>query len=473
MSEKYVQVCSTVCAMSHLETAALDGIETYSTKYQLDVAGVNVDFSRADAIADYAIHNCLNIIMRTISPDFGKAQKKEAKVIAGLLMVSSQIAKLSESAEKELAQQNYVEALRHLVSQACLSLSLLVSTNDKSGYGNYRLLCRLLDIAKNSDCRQRLLKRFQLVDAYFTMCSVDDHCVKKLGINGTLAFRSETSSHYCDDLPILVQFPVQVVDVSKEPYALSLIKKYHYPAFPESTIEGDFVVNARIAEKLEKTRQQALIRSKRYQKANDKLNEAIKILLHDITRGISGIFELNGGEGDFREIYQYIDVVKKENENRNEEYQKWQKSSLQYIEYAKKLLDNTLIIQNNIQNIFAIVAGLEALGTDYVTVMEKYLESKGLIIDGNDKIKSKFRNPAISLNGNLIEYNIECGSVISILAEAERCYSGSEKTKFICKSNDVIPVVDPSLYFEVKQIIELVTNYKNSASELIRSISSG
>ncbi|WP_167851113.1 MULTISPECIES: hypothetical protein [unclassified Escherichia] len=113
------------------------------------------------------------------------------------------------------------------------------------------------------------------------------------------------------------------------------------------------------------------------------------------------------------------------------------------------------------------------MGTDYVTVMEKYLESKGLIIDGNDKIKSKFRIPAISLNGNLIEYNIECGSVISILAEAERCYSGSEKTKFICKSNDVIPVVDPSLYFEVKQIIELVTNYKNSASELIRSISSG
>ncbi|WP_135495497.1 hypothetical protein [Escherichia sp. E1130] len=63
-------------------------------------------------------------------------------------------------------------------------------------------------------------------------------------------------------MPIMVQFPVQVVDVSKEPYALSLIKKYHYPSLPESTIEGDFVVNARIAEKLEKTRQQALIRSK-------------------------------------------------------------------------------------------------------------------------------------------------------------------------------------------------------------------
>ncbi|TGC21338.1 hypothetical protein CQJ27_25165 [Escherichia sp. E1130] len=65
--------------MSHLETAAWDRIETYPTKYQLDVAGVNVDFSRADAIADYAIHNRLNIIMRTISPDFGKAQKKRSE----------------------------------------------------------------------------------------------------------------------------------------------------------------------------------------------------------------------------------------------------------------------------------------------------------------------------------------------------------------------------------------------------------
>ncbi|TGC03935.1 hypothetical protein CRG92_00700 [Escherichia sp. E2586] len=100
--------------MSHLETAALDGIETYSTKYQLDVAGVNVDFSRADAIADYAIHNCLNIIMRTISPDFGKAQKKEAKVIAGLLMVSSQIAKLSESAEKRTCSNKTM--LKHCVT---------------------------------------------------------------------------------------------------------------------------------------------------------------------------------------------------------------------------------------------------------------------------------------------------------------------------------------------------------------------
>lgn len=473
MSGKHVQGCSAVCAMSHLEMATSDEMETYSIKYLLDIAGRKVDCSRAKTIADYAIHYHPNVIMCAMSPTFGKEHKREAKVITGLLLVSSQIERISESAAKELVQKNYNEALRYLASRAYLSLNLLASTHDNPGYGNYRLLCRLLDIAKNSDCQQRLLKMFQLVDTNLTICRVDENCVKKLGINGTLVFHSDISSHYCGDRRTAIQFPVQVEDVSKETYALSLINKYHYLAPPESSIEGDFVLNAQIAKKLEKAREQALMGSKLYQKAHDKLNESIKALLHIITQCISDVFESNGGERDFRKIYQYIDVVKKENENRNEEYQKWQRSSLQYIGYAKKLLDNILIIQSNVQIIFAIVAELDALGNDYVAVTERYLESKGLIMNGNNEIKTKFRIPSIPLNGRLIEYNLEYGSGISILAEVERCYSYCEKNEFICKSNDALPALDPSLYLEVKQIIEQVTNYKNSAAEFIKSISSG
>lgn len=468
MSEKDVQGCSSVCVMSYSDTAASDGIETHSTKCGMEVAELNVDCSRVNTIADYVIHARPNIIMNVINQNFSKGQKREAKAISGLFMVSSQIAKMPESVEKQRAQKNYAGALRYLVSQKHVSSTLFISVNDKIDSINYRLLNRLLDIAKNSDYQQKLLQTFQLTDIDFFMHGVDDKEAKKTGIYGTLVFRNETSSHDSSDIPTSVQFPIQVDDVSKKTYVLSFIKKYYYPDPHECTIEGDFVGIARIAEKLDKARQQALIGAERYQKANNKLNESITNLLHDITQCISGVFELNDIEANFNRIYQYIDVVKKEHENRNEEYKKWQKWSLQYIDCAKKFLDNTLAIQSNIDAVFEIAAGLNALGDDHVAVVSRYLESKGFTMDSNGTIKAKFSLPSILVNGKLADYNFESVSEISILAEAERCYLSCDKTEFICKSNDIVPAVDSSLELEVKQIIEQVINYKNSGNELIK-----
>lgn len=468
MSEKDGQRCSSVCVMSYSDTIALNGTDAYSTKCGMEIAAANVDCGSVNTIADYVIHAASNIIMHVINQNFGKGQKREAQVITGLFMVSSQITKMPESVEKQRAQKNYAGALRYLVSQKHVSLTLFVSVNDKVDCINHRLLNRLLDIAKNADYQQKLLQTFQLTDINFFMHGVDDKEEKKTGIYGTLVFRNETSSHDSSDIPTSVQFPIQVDDVSKKTYVLSFIKKYYYPDPHECTIEGDFVGIARIAEKLDKARQQALIGAERYQKANNKLNESITNLLHDITQCISGVFELNDIEANFNRIYQYIDVVKKEHENRNEEYKKWQKWSLQYIDYAKKFLDNTLTIQDYISTVLAIAAGLNALGDDYAVVASRYLGSKGFTMDSHGKIKAKFSIPSILINGKLADYNFESGSEIAIFAEAERCYLSCEKTEFICQSHDIVPAVDSSLEFEVKQIIEQVIYYKNSGNELIK-----
>lgn len=460
MSEKDGQRYSSVCVMSDSDTVVLNGTDAYSTKCGMEIAEANVDCSRVNTIADYVINTCPDIIMHVINRNFSKGQKREAQVIAGLFMVSSQITKMPESVEKQRAQKNYAGALRYLVSQKYVSLTLFVSINDKFDCINYRLLNRLLDIAKNADYQQKLLETFQLTDIDFFMHGVDDKGTKKTGIYGTLVYRSKNSSHDSGVIPTSVQFPIQVEDVSKKTYVLSFIKKYYYPEPHECTIEGDFVVNAQIAEKLDKARQQALIGAKRYQKANNNLNKSITNLLNDITQCISGVFEIDSLETKFNRIYQYIDVVKKEHENRNKEYKKWQEWSLQYIDCAKNFLDNTLALQSNISDVFGITAGLNALGDEYSAVVSRYLGSKGFIMESNGGIKAKFSIPSILINGTLRHYKFESDSEISILAEAECCYLSCEKTEFICKSHDIVPAVDSSLEVEVKQIIEQVINYK-------------
>ena len=469
MSEKDDQRCSSVYVMSYSDTVPLNGTDAYSTKCGMEIAAANVDCGSVNTIADYVIHAPSNIIMHVINQNFGKGQKREAQIITGLFMVSSQITKMPESVEKQRAQKNYAGTLRYLVSQKHVSLTLFVSVNDKADCINHRLLNRLLDIAINADYQQKLLRTFQLTDINFFMHGVDDKEEKKTGIYGTLVFRSETSSHASGDIPTSVQFPIQVEDVSKKTYVLSFIKKYYYPEPHECTIEGAFVVNAQIAENLDKARQQALTGAKRYQKANNSLNESITNLLHDITQYISGVFEIDSLETNFNRIYQYIDVVKKEHENRNQEYKKWQEWSLQYIDCAKNFLDNTLALQSNISDVFGITAGLNALGDEYTAVVSRYLGSKGFTMESNGKIKTKFSIPSIIINGKLTDYKFESASEISIFAEAERCYLSCEKTEFLCKSHDIVPAVDSSLEVEVKQIIEQVINYKNSGNELIKS----
>ncbi|TGC00580.1 hypothetical protein [Escherichia sp. E2661] len=120
MSEKDGQRCSSVCVMSYSDTVALNGTDAYSTKCGMETAAANVDCGSVNTIADYVINAASNIIMHVINQNFGKGQKREAQVITGLFMVSSQITKMPESVRKTTCSKKLCWNIALLsLSEAC------------------------------------------------------------------------------------------------------------------------------------------------------------------------------------------------------------------------------------------------------------------------------------------------------------------------------------------------------------------